>query len=136
MRAVKNNTACSLWGSWGIRRPLLGIMAHLGKPIAKQSEGMAVEKYLSAGWAREKDCAQWKINQPPSLRDNKRVGTGSPLVCKHCSALYRGRFQVPSATGDDAHSWDESGHPHEEKTSKLGWSNTSPFHFHGRRQDQ
>jgi len=48
--------------------------------------------------------AQWKINQPPSLRDNKRVGTGSSLVCKRCSALYRGRFQVPSATGDDARS--------------------------------
>ncbi|MEO8046496.1 MAG: hypothetical protein ABI684_04355 [Nitrospirota bacterium] len=45
----EEQSACSLWGSCGIRRPLLGIMAHLGKPIAKQSESMAVEKYLSAG---------------------------------------------------------------------------------------
>ena len=92
------------WGSRGIRKPSLGMMARLGKPIAEQSEGMAVDKYLSAGWAGEKVCAQWKIDQPPSLRDNKRVGTGSSLVCKRCSALYRGRFQVPSATGDDARS--------------------------------
>ncbi len=33
----EEQSACSLWGSWGIRRPLLGIMARLGKPIAKQS---------------------------------------------------------------------------------------------------
>ncbi len=52
--------------------PSPGLMARLGKSIAKQSEGWVGEKYLPVG-GRVRSCTQWKINQPPSLRDNERA---------------------------------------------------------------
>ena len=40
----EEQSAYSLWGSWGIRRPSLGLVARLGQSIVKQSEGRAGEK--------------------------------------------------------------------------------------------
>ena len=45
----KEQSAYSLWGSWGIRRPSLGLEARLGQSIIKQSEGRAGEEYLPVG---------------------------------------------------------------------------------------
>jgi hypothetical protein len=40
----EEQSAYSLWESWGIRRPSLGLVARLGQSIVKQSEGRAGEK--------------------------------------------------------------------------------------------
>ncbi len=40
----EEQSAYSLWESWGIRRPSLGLEARLGQSIVKQSEGRAGEK--------------------------------------------------------------------------------------------
>ena len=40
----EEQSAYSLWESWGIGRPSLGLVARLGQSIVKQSEGLAGEK--------------------------------------------------------------------------------------------
>ena len=49
MRAVKDSLAVPLRAKWENRKPSPGLIARLGKSIAKQSEGRAGEKYLPMG---------------------------------------------------------------------------------------
>ena len=53
-----DNLAAPLGAKWekSIRRASLGLMARLGKSIAKQSEGRAGEQYLLVGGWMRKGC--------------------------------------------------------------------------------
>ncbi len=56
----------------GLGRPSLGLMARLGKSIAKQSEGRAGEKYLPlGGWVKKSRAVEDQSAPIPEERKSE-----------------------------------------------------------------
>jgi hypothetical protein len=93
----EEQSAYSLWGSWGIRRPSLGLVVRLGQSIAKQSEGQAGEKYLAVGGRVRKLSAV--------MGGRHRAGATWLPSCKVFSACCGGEEEKRKGLESSLHPW-------------------------------
>src|SRR2546430_1089331 len=78
--------------------PSLGLMAHLGKSIAKQSEGRAGERYLPVG-GRVRKLRAVEDQSAPSLRDNERAWRNHLYGQWSLDGRSGGQFRPPPKDG-------------------------------------